>query len=121
MKNIVMLLLVGLAVGCISNIDETYVEEQVYEENDNYDMSDYAKSGVGHGSYCPTEIIEFEGPDGEIFVMEMPGLCNPFELYDGYPAPDKGNLKDKINDSVDDPVQEKKVNHELNSNPIFER
>lgn len=113
MKNIFTFLVVLMcATGCAVDTGEESTEyyEDVADE-DGSAMAGYPGSGSGYGSPCPSDVFEFELPDGTLYQMVVPGLCNPFYIYTGYPPP--LNPVEELEDPLDDPLGDQNPQEEV--------
>jgi len=73
-----------ILVGCVVDAEPTDdygVDTGTYEEPQDPDW--YGQNGADHDNGCHSEAFEMFNGD----VMIIPGQCNPFYIYMGYPDP----------------------------------
>lgn len=115
MRNIfTSLLLVSLMImiGCVVS-DTLDVEsyDDYTQETDN-DMSGYNGSGGPHWNPCSNpDVYMMESPDGIIYYVTMPALCNSeFNIDMGDPPPEE-NPQEKVDNPYDDNDNESAISH----------
>ena len=88
--------------GCAVPVETGQAVEVFEAPKESPDMSSYEQGGGEPDGACPATIAYLPDGNGGIIEVRLPGLCNQFYLYQGYPdptinPPNSDNLDETIN------------------------
>ncbi len=99
------LVILGFLVGCVGAPEEEPETDSIVHDAPDGERSDWYEEDRGPSTGCGSavEIVSVDGPNGEIYSVEVPIPCDPYYFDKGDPPPDEEVIDD--DDMVKLPAQ----------------